>query len=383
MYSGYTGRTCNVKPPCPPRYESFRMTAGGPLCCRLKSHDKGCPMGKFKCPITNKCVCIKNMKKYHILAEWRRHIITELNQYAVNMDGKRRLPSFAKTLRGITGTCKEEKLEKARIVLASCKRAGIPITRIDRNGFKSFSTLKSQCKAHFTACGKRWPCPVTGQSSQQSSQRSSPNVNVDKEKMNRMARHHARDAERDVAAANRHTAKAEKASDPFKSAVHDEQAKLLAKAAKDNLTASKNLGAAAATNNKQQQRNLLNKARTASNKAHADQKAVTNVRTGTGVKKEAAPPKKPGKPPGRAGAGKPPGRPSSSSTGTYGAAGRARTGGGASQSKPSTVAANKAKAAALAAKRASGTAKFGFGKGRSRYSKLTLSRDLRALQNMF
>ena len=386
MYSGYTGRTCNIKPPCPPRYESFRMMKGGPLCCRLKSHDKGCPTGQFRCPVTNRCVCLKRMKVCKTQAEWRRRVVQELSPYAVVIGGKRRLPTFATTLSGICGRCKEEKLEKARIVLATCKKNGIPITRVDGEGFKGFSTLKSQCKAYFTACGKaggnRRKCvgEVAGGGAQ------TPKA-VD-DNLEDLARSYTQQGARDMHSAARHERAAGRVADPRRAAVHQEEANILKAKAKNSLTAADSFNQAASARTANQKKALALKGKRAAVLANRKQATVDNVRAGSGVKR-IPPPAAPGARPAAA-RGRPAARP---------AAARGRPAASRSPvARARPAAARPAAARSPVARRPAaprGTRSFGFGNaygllssgscgfGKGRYTSAALTRDLRVLQNMF
>jgi hypothetical protein len=144
----YAGRQCKFPPPCNEGYEQFKLKGGGPPCCRKINHDKGCPAGKFKCPITGHCIMKRYLKTCGNVSDLKKEIMGLVDTYGVTVKGVKSLPSYMKTLRGIGGKNRTERLNRVKHVLDVCKGANIPLVK--NNGrFKQFKTLVSQCKAQF------------------------------------------------------------------------------------------------------------------------------------------------------------------------------------------------------------------------------------------
>jgi hypothetical protein len=72
------------------------------------------------------------------------------NNYSMVINGVQRAPGFITTLKGVTGKTPADKIVNLRRVLATCKRAGIPLLKQTGNGFKAYRTLVTQCKVTMT-----------------------------------------------------------------------------------------------------------------------------------------------------------------------------------------------------------------------------------------
>jgi len=144
----YTGRQCKFPPPCNEGYEQFKLQGGGPPCCRKMNHDKGCPFGKFKCPITGHCVMKRYLKNCTNLADFKKEIMGLVDTYGVEVKGLKTLPSYIKTLRGVGGKNRMDRLNRVKHVLNVCKTANVPLVRFDGR-FKKWKTLIGECKARF------------------------------------------------------------------------------------------------------------------------------------------------------------------------------------------------------------------------------------------
>jgi len=70
--------------------------------------------------------------------------------YAEDVNGRLRAPGFITTLKGVTGRTQADKIANLRRVLATCRRVGIPLLKVNGSGFKSYRTLVSQCAVRMT-----------------------------------------------------------------------------------------------------------------------------------------------------------------------------------------------------------------------------------------
>jgi mRNA-degrading endonuclease RelE of RelBE toxin-antitoxin system len=70
--------------------------------------------------------------------------------YAEDVNGRLRAPGFITTLKGVTGRTQADKIANLRRVLATCRRARIPLLKVNGSGFKSYRTLVSQCAVRMT-----------------------------------------------------------------------------------------------------------------------------------------------------------------------------------------------------------------------------------------
>ena len=144
----YANRHCKFPPPCNTGMQQFKLKGNGPPCCRKMNHDVGCPVGKFKCPITGHCVRKNFLKKCGSHAEFKKQIEELVNTHGVDVGGKKNLPSYMKLLRGVGGKNRTDRMSRVKMVLDVCKAANVPL--LTYNGkFKKWPTLIGECKARF------------------------------------------------------------------------------------------------------------------------------------------------------------------------------------------------------------------------------------------
>lgn len=138
-------RQCKNPLPCSYDSTQFKLAGNGPPCCRKKANSPGCPQGRFLCPITGHCILKSSIKRCKTLTEFKLQV-KKLNNYSQIIKGVPKLPSFVNSLKTVGGKNRDEKLASVRLVLSTCKKNNIPLLKKDGKSFKSFTTLKNQCK---------------------------------------------------------------------------------------------------------------------------------------------------------------------------------------------------------------------------------------------
>jgi len=73
-----------------------------------------------------------------------------LARKVIGMSGLNSVPSWVRSLRGVSGPTMAERVGRVNRVLVACKQMSIPLIRKHGNKYKAFSTLKSQCGVRFT-----------------------------------------------------------------------------------------------------------------------------------------------------------------------------------------------------------------------------------------
>jgi hypothetical protein len=82
------------------------------------------------------------------LADFKKEIMGLVDTYGVEVKGLKTLPSYIKTLRGVGGKNRMDRLNRVKHVLNVCKTANVPLVRFDGR-FKKWRTLIGECKARF------------------------------------------------------------------------------------------------------------------------------------------------------------------------------------------------------------------------------------------
>ena len=167
----YASRKCAFPPPCGSDYSQFKMSKGGPACCRRKKSVKKsikkvskskvvkkCPKSKKRCPTTGRCVLKKNVKKCGSTAkkvakvdgfDLKRAKDMLKKKYAQSINGKLKVPSFLSSMTTVNGKTSADKIANINRVLITCKKMGVPLLKKDGKMFKSYRTLVSQCSVRF------------------------------------------------------------------------------------------------------------------------------------------------------------------------------------------------------------------------------------------
>jgi hypothetical protein len=179
--------TCTMPPPCMEGYSQFRMPGTDSMCCRRSvgyksksktsaasktrycKKQKACKKTQFRCQRTGRCMLIRNKnlcespkkrctprdpaaprasKPGSVNMKAAKEILRE--NYAEDVNGRLRAPGFITTLKGVTGRTQADKIANLRRVLATCRRARIPLLKVNGSGFKSYRTLVSQCAVRMT-----------------------------------------------------------------------------------------------------------------------------------------------------------------------------------------------------------------------------------------
>ena len=171
MYSSLFGRRkvasfanlagCQMPPPCNLGYSQFKMPGTNTMCCRRSTigvkKQKPCKSGKVRCAVTGRCVTRKNVKKCgtpKAPGKFDNAVRILKENYSFDIKGKSKSPSFITNRKKVSGKNTAEKIANIRRVLSTCKRAGVKLVKVDRNGnptgFKAFSTLVRQCNVTFS-----------------------------------------------------------------------------------------------------------------------------------------------------------------------------------------------------------------------------------------
>ena len=152
----YATRKCAFPPPCGAGYVQYKMSNGGPACCRRKPAKKvkKCPKSKKLCPKTGRCVLKRNVKKCGTPKksgfDLKRAKDMLKKKYAQMVNGKLKVPSFLSNMTTVNGKTGTDKIANVNRVLLTCKKMGVPLLKKGGKAFKSYRTLVSKCNVRFS-----------------------------------------------------------------------------------------------------------------------------------------------------------------------------------------------------------------------------------------